>query len=161
MATFGKQSRGKPWHCGDRRGFSLVELMIALVVLSIGILALGQVFVIGQWHTTSSRAETMAVSLSQEIRERIFSEPYDDVDAIFDGVDTDYPDTVTQPCQSWANHVLLQLGANARGMINVLDHTEDVGLVDGMLRVDLVISWPEGGDTRQLPVHFYISKVGL
>ncbi len=135
--------------------------MVALVVLSIGVLALGQLFIVGQRQSTSSRMETTVVSLGQEIRERIYSEPFDNVRMTFDNVDTDNPGTVTLPCQSWANHLVQQLGPNARGQIEVRTHLQDASLVDGMLRVDVTITWPDGQTTRQHTVRFVLCKVGL
>ena len=70
-------------------GFTLIELMIAVAFLSVGILAMAQVFAVANRHTGSARQETFAVALSEEIREKIMSEAFDQIRPIFNGADTE------------------------------------------------------------------------
>ncbi|MCA9728177.1 MAG: prepilin-type N-terminal cleavage/methylation domain-containing protein, partial [Candidatus Eisenbacteria bacterium] len=94
----------------NREGFTLVELMVAVFLLALGILGISQVFAISNRHTSNARLETEANNLAQEIREKILSETFDDIESIFDGIDTDNGASVPTPAQDWADHVESRLG---------------------------------------------------
>jgi prepilin-type N-terminal cleavage/methylation domain-containing protein len=64
-------SGGRPVRARGARGFSLVELMIALVVLSIGIFAVGRLFPDGERGQTQDRLQSSAGYLAQEELERL------------------------------------------------------------------------------------------
>ena len=140
-------------------GFTLVEMMITLTIVAIGILAVGQLFIFSQIHARHAREETMAAALAQELREKTLSEPYETVAATFDGVDTDAPDTITAPCQTWADHLADRLGEHGRGTIQVLDHLADPEIVDGMLTILITITWLEAGALQTLEVRFSIARM--
>ncbi len=146
---------------GSNAGFTMTELLVALTILAVGILSVGRMFIFSQRHAYFGRAETTAVSLAEEIREKIMSDNYDDLISIFDGVDTDNTETITAPCQLWANHVSEQLGASGRGEVLVLDHNEDPEIFEGMLTIDIKISWDENGQTRSVDMRFATSKMGV
>jgi hypothetical protein len=140
---------------------TLVELMVALFLLSVGILAVSRLFIFSQRHAFHGRTETQATALAEEIREKILSENFDDLVTIFDGVDTQIPETVTTPCQTWAGHLEQGIGPTGHGRIQVLTPLEDPEIVDGMVTVVIEISWEESGQERSLPVRFSISKMGV
>jgi prepilin-type N-terminal cleavage/methylation domain-containing protein len=142
-------------------GFTLVELMVALFILSIGILSVARLFIFSQRHAFHGRTETQATALAEEIREKILSENFDDLVSIFDGVDTSVPGTVTIPCQPWAAHLANGLGQGGRGRIQVLRPFEDPEIVDGMLTVEIEISWDESGQERTLPLRFSVAQMGV
>ena len=141
-------------------GFSLIELMVALVILSVGILSVGQLLVTSRRHATFSRFETMAVSLSQEITERMMSEPFDDMKSIFDDVDTADAGTINDSCRDWSEHLADLLGSEGRGTVNVVDPIEDPSVPVGMYRIEINVSWVEGERARNLPHTFMHCKVG-
>ncbi len=149
---------------GSRRaragGFTLVELLIAVTLLAIGILSVGQIFAVSGQNAAFGRTETEAVCLAREIQEKILSESYDQVASMFDGVDTDNPASVTVPCQTWASHLHSQLGASGRGTISVRDPITDPSLLDGMLSVHIEVSWLMRGDTMSVPLDFAVTSIG-
>ena len=143
-------------------GFTLTEMMVALVIMAVGILSVGRIFIFSKDHAAYGRQETMAVALAEEIREKIMSDNFDDLITIFDGVDTDSPSSLTTPCQNWAHHLDDNLsGVQGRGRIEVLDETEDAEIFAGMVTVVIAISWVEGGHTESVDMRFSISKMGL
>jgi prepilin-type N-terminal cleavage/methylation domain-containing protein len=143
-----------------RAGFTLLELLIAMMFLSVGILALAQVFAVAQRHAAHSREETVAVALVQEIREKIMSETFADVQSIFSGVDTHAPSSISLPASEWAQHLNQRLGSTARGTITVVSHNENADLPTGLLDVQIAVSWREESHTITFPMRFMIAKMG-
>jgi type IV pilus assembly protein PilV len=152
---------GLPWEKSrTSAGFTLLELLIALMFLSVGILAMAQVFAVAQRHAAHSREETVAVTLISEIREKIMSETFDDVQSVFDGVDTQAPSSISLPASEWADHLSERLGSGARGRIYVNTDNEDPNLPHGLLDVRIDVSWREESHTITFPTRFYIAKMG-
>lgn len=152
--------RRAPGRSRATAGFTLVELMVSLVVLAIGILAVGRMVVFSQRHAAHGREETMAVSLAEEVREKIMSDNFDDLVSIFDGIDTDNIASIPTPCQDWAAHVLDGLGPSGRATVEVMDEVEDPEIVAGMVSVLITMYWQEGGNSKSLEVRFAVSKMG-
>jgi prepilin-type N-terminal cleavage/methylation domain-containing protein len=144
-----------------RDGFTLVELLVALSILSTGILSVAQLFIFSQRHAHDGRIETQATALAEEIREKVMSENFDDLVSIFDGVDTSSPSSVTLPCQEWAAHLDARLGPEGRGRVEVLGPAEDVEIVTGMLTIVVTVSWQESGQERSLPLRFSVAQIGV
>ena len=154
-----RRRRGAP-RPRSSAGFTLVELMVALVVLAIGIQVVGRMVVFAQRHATHGREETMAVSLAEEVREKIMSDNFDDLISIFDAMDTDNLASIPTPCQDWADHVLAGLGPGGRATVEVMDENEDPEIVTGMVSVLVTMYWQEGAVTKSLDVRFAVSKMG-
>lgn len=60
------------------QGFSLLELMVALIVLSIGVLAVARLFPAGTHGQTQDRMQATASYLAQEELERLGGLAFDD-----------------------------------------------------------------------------------
>lgn len=142
-------------------GFTLTELMVALVILAVGILSAGSLFVFSQAHSYHGRTETAAACLAEEIREKILSENFEDLQTMFDNVDTDIPESLTLPCTDWANHLHDGLGTGGRGTIQVRGPAEDPEVVAGMWSVVITIYWRERDATSQVTLNFAVSQVGI
>ncbi len=140
-----------------RCGFTLIELLIAVFLLSVGILGVAQVFAVADRHTGYAREETVAVSLVQEIREKMLSETFADLVSIFNGVDTADPTTIPTPAEIWAGHVHDGLGETGRGTIVVTTPAQDSTLVNGMVGVTVTVSWSERGQAISLPMRFIVA----
>ena len=69
-------------HSGLRgtRGFSLMEAMFAVVVLSFSVAALTQAVVSGQSHTYEAMHASRAISLAEAMIDEVLSKPYVDPD---------------------------------------------------------------------------------
>jgi prepilin-type N-terminal cleavage/methylation domain-containing protein len=147
-----------PEEPGPRAGFTLVEVMIALVLLAVGVMGTVQVFAVASRHTAHAREETAAVCLAQEIREKIMSEAFDDIHSIFDNIDTNVPATVPTTAATWATHVTAELGPRGRGTVAVSTPANDPAIPNGMVAVTVTVSWREGSQTVSLPLRFNVAK---
>lgn len=63
----------------NKQGFTLVEVVVAISILVVGILAIIQLFPIGMTANRISRQTTQANNLAQEKMEEIISFHYDDL----------------------------------------------------------------------------------
>ena len=61
----------RPCHSASERGTTLAELMIALLVLTLGVLAVGQLFPAGSRNQLQSRLTTAASYYTQEKLEQL------------------------------------------------------------------------------------------
>ncbi len=156
-----QKTRGAVRRPAGEDGFTLVEMLVTLVILSIGLLSVGKMFIFSNNHAYYGRTETMAVSLTSEIREKILSDNFDDLITIFDGVDTNQPGTVNLTCHEWAVHLAAEMGSSGQGLIEVYDETEDSEITAGMVTVKIEIKWQESGKNRSLVTQFSISKMGV
>ena len=145
---------------GAESGFTLIELLVAVTILTVGILSVGQILAVSTQNTTFGRTETMAVNLAREIEEKILCESFDQVEMIYDGVDTAAPGTLTDPCRVWAQHVQELLGDNGRGLITVHNPEEDAELQGGMLSILVEMTWKGNGNTYRFPLQFAVTQMG-
>lgn len=71
--------------CLDRAGFSLMELMVALVILAVGVLGLAGVSAYTVRKVTAAELDTERGAALQTVVEQIRAVPFDDLS---DGADT-------------------------------------------------------------------------
>jgi prepilin-type N-terminal cleavage/methylation domain-containing protein len=57
--------------CTDARGFSLVEVIVAMLVLSVGLISIAQLFAVSTKGNTAARANTFTVMLAQQKMEQL------------------------------------------------------------------------------------------
>lgn len=57
--------------CTDDRGFSLVEVLVAMLVLSVGLISVAQLFALSTKGNTAARANTFTVMLAQQKMEQL------------------------------------------------------------------------------------------
>jgi type IV pilus assembly protein PilV len=69
--------RMKHWQVGARsaRGFSMVEVLVALVIVTVGLLGIGQLTLAGLRETSVALGRTRAVYLISDMMERIRANP--------------------------------------------------------------------------------------
>ncbi len=77
-----------------KRGFTLIEVLAAVFVLAVGIVAVLQAFPLGTHIQKSSQMTTVAIQLSQARLEEIISKSYDDP-LLFVGTTTESYGTVS------------------------------------------------------------------
>jgi len=64
----------------NEKGASVVEIMVAVVIFSIGLVAAMRMLPQSSAHTTHSRNRTMAVNMAQEKIEELMAEGYEQAD---------------------------------------------------------------------------------
>jgi type IV pilus assembly protein PilV len=142
--------------CRKSLGFSLLEVMIALLVLSIGLLGIAGLQVFSLRYNHQSYERTQAVTLIYDIADRMRANPNGVLAGAYDSVDTDlasgtYPNcgdgSVT--CDSEADMALFDIEtwasamkvpgvlASARGTI-----TRDATVTTGAA-FDITVEWTE------------------
>jgi prepilin-type N-terminal cleavage/methylation domain-containing protein len=82
-----KTSRKLARTLGDRRGFTLVEVLVAAMILVVALLTLASMFPVGYRQITDAGRMTMAVSGARHILEDVGDVPFANI-ANLNGVDT-------------------------------------------------------------------------
>jgi type IV pilus assembly protein PilV len=157
----------QPWRRPQRAcGFSMLEVLVALLVLSVGLLGLAALQTMGLKFNTQSYQRTQAVLNAYDIIDRIRANPngiltagYDDI-----GKDDAVPTLPTCPCSpaQMANYDIAQWktsltgvltqgkGAVCRGTLNAAMDTCTV--VPGSTRFQVGIEWMENDLTMHMMV---------
>lgn len=115
--------------------FTLIEVMIALVVLSIGLLALAGLQVSAIKGNNFSKRMTIAVSIADERIEQIKSTPYDNIQS-----------------ESATNLIVSNMNFTRQVVVtsnNPLPNTK---------RIDLTVSWVDKAKSYSIPVSTIISR---
>lgn len=118
----------------DDRGFSLIEVMIAMTFLAIGLLAVAQMIPMGLSGVTQARVRTNAVQAAQEQMDELRAADYDDA-SLTAGA---YSQTDGKYTLDWT----------------ITDNTP----APKVKRVDLVASWPNSRGTQSVTLTTYISR---
>jgi prepilin-type N-terminal cleavage/methylation domain-containing protein len=78
-----------PWHsAGSHSGFTLIEVLIAMGVLTIALVAIAGMFPTGYRQVTDAGRMTLAVTAARQILEDVRSLPFDNLDNL-NGFDSD------------------------------------------------------------------------
>lgn len=121
-------------------GFSLIEVLVALFVLSIGLLGLAALQATGLRFNHQSYQRTQATMLSYDIIDRIRANPVglnaDTYDSVPSGPAGAYPDCVAITCNpaaiaaydigTWKDALRAQLGSNADAQISTVGEVRTI-----------------------------------
>ena len=145
-----------------RKGVTLVELMIALALVTIGIIAMVNSFGFIQKGIQASKNKTLASNLAQEkmqiIKQKVYyqvlvtSDPAHnttDFDPETFDYDTGYfpPEYITEAGVTYARYTLVQVAKENSGQIQILSpSTPDTGL----RLITIIVVWSQGGVKRKL-----------
>ena len=142
----------------NERGFSLVEIVIALGLLAGVLISIAGLFIIGGKQVKSGRTSSEAMALAREIHEEMNAWGYTQLWSMFgyDGVATTYTvDTRTNAaCTAWQNTLRAKLGNSAYANIkvdsvaNAAGTTSDFADAAGNIlaktvRVSVTVNWTE------------------
>jgi type IV pilus assembly protein PilV len=119
---------------GQNAGFTLVESMLTLAIMSVGLLALAGLQITALRGNALSRSMTTAVSIAEESLEQLKNTPYTDIEA----------EATTQVT---ASH---------------LQFTREVTVTNGPLpdtkSVSVLVSWQDQAKTHTLPIATIIGQ---
>lgn len=151
----------KKFRKSDCSGFSLVELMVSMVLLSIGFLAMSQLFLASVEHSKQGRHDMAALNTASEAFERIRSVPYDDAYSTFNGMDTSDSTSVPPEARNWATHVKKELGPTGVAVVNIYKTGDKPNLTAaGLMEVEILTSWVERGKRRTMKTSSYLVRMG-
>jgi prepilin-type N-terminal cleavage/methylation domain-containing protein len=145
---------------GGRRGFSLIEMILAIALLGFAFLAMGKLFVASSEHAKQGRHDLIALNSASEILERMHAVRFENVKGLFDGIDTRQESTIPTEARNWAVHLREHLGPTAWGTVSVLDEHDDAALPRGLVEVDIRTSWTERGRERTVRTSTYVVRMG-
>ena len=115
-------------------GFSLVELIFAMVLLAIGLLGVAAVFPLGTRFVSAGKITSTAAALSAEKMEELQSLPADDAQL----QEGSYSDEVTPYSRTWTI-------------------TDDVPMA-GMKQLQVTTSWESPQGTRNVTLDTYVFR---
>jgi prepilin-type N-terminal cleavage/methylation domain-containing protein len=116
------------------RGFSLVELLFAMVLLSIGLLGVASIFPLGTRFVSAGKITSTAVALASEKMEELQSMPANSL-SLNEG---SYSEDVSPYTRSWVI-------------------TDDSPIV-GMKQIRVTTSWDSPQGTRQVTLDTYVFR---
>jgi len=116
-----------------KEGFTLIEVMITMVVLSIGLVALAGIQISAIKGNAFSRRMTTAVSVAEQTIEQIKNSPYDNV-------------------QSQSTTQVTAANMNFNSQVNVTNTTPTNGK-----RVEVTVSWSDSGKSHDVRLSTIIS----
>lgn len=143
-------------HVGDRNGFSLVEVIIALALLGAVLISLSGLFVLGARQVRSGRDHSIALSVARDIQEEMNGWSFHWQHEAF-GVDaTQVTATVDSRSPGYASkwQTLLERELQEAHALIELSSVSDAGggppaLQDAeAIRVRVTVFWQEGLRTR-------------
>lgn len=149
----------------DRRknqaGFSLVELVFTMGLLAFAFLAMGKLFVASMEHSRQGRHDMVALNSANEVLESMRSIDFNDVNRLFDGLDTRDSLSVPPEARIWAKHLEENLGPHARCEITIYEAVDKPAeLSNGILEVEIFTSWIERGKERSILTGTYLVRMG-
>ena len=143
---------------GRERGFSLIEVTMALGLLATVLISIASLFILGGRQVHQGKSTTSATALGQTIMERIDQLPYSGIYTTFGGVDAStslsVSTTVTgNNANQWQAEIASRLGPGASGTIAVTPLGSASPLNMGSasaLRVRVTLNWTEMGRAKNV-----------
>lgn len=110
----------------DQRGVSLVELMVAIVVLAVGVLAVFQLFPVGMRSQNDDRMFSRGTHFAQQELERLSGKAYGDIDLMLGTHPSGSPESLTG-------------GFQRSYVVEMLDEP-----MENVKKIDVTVTWSGG-----------------
>jgi len=130
-----------------KKSFTLIEVLIAIFILTVGILAVFAIFPLGIQIASSSKMATVATYLAQEKIEEVISKSYDEIS------DATFPDELSLPSPFSAYKRETEVTCfdpNGSSPPNCSDGDT------GIKRIEVTVSW--GTATKEIELVTLISQ---
>jgi type IV pilus assembly protein PilV len=133
--------------CRNQRGFSLIEALIAMVLLSVGLLGAGLMQIGSMKANTNAAGRTFGVGLAQSVMDDLRSRPLDDAllqDDDIDGVaglDDGIASAGSDPVPANADESMGQITASDGRNYTVFWNVADGAPVNGAKTLRLFVYW--------------------
>ncbi len=156
-------------YSGSQAGVTLVEMMVSVVVLTVGILGLIATFGSIQKSMQLSKNKTLASNLAQEKLHILMQKPYHQVIPTPNpsGEDTDYDPSIPYDTSYFPVEYILQGGVTYKRMTYIQTVRENSGTLQllapetpdtGMRLLTVSIAWSEGGNKKRLELSSVMSN---
>ena len=132
----------------NQKGFSLIEILIAITVFAIGILAVGKMQIAAIKGNSFANDITKATTLAQDRMEELISLSYDDTDSLDDN-DTDdkagLDDTDAAADHKDANNPV-------DGRYNIFWNIAPDHPIDNTKEIRVIITWTDKGAEKKVSI---------
>lgn len=119
------------------RGFTIIEVLIAMAIFSIGILAVGSMQITATRGNTSAGKMTSASTIAQNQMEQLLSLNYDDLSSLNDA-NGDGTAGLSGNTASTADHMAV------RGQYNIYWNIAEDDPIRNTKTVEVIVSWKSG-----------------
>lgn len=121
----------------NEQGLTLIEFLIATVVLTVGLLGTGMTQIVAREQATTAWNSTTALGLAKDLQENLMAKPLDHMDLKDEtpaGLESQYEDTFALP------------GYDVRWYVDTRD--------DGTKGVRVVVTWARGRGKKSFVLPF-------
>lgn len=125
-----------------KEGFTLIEVLVAIVIITIGLLAVASMQTTAASGNTSSRNLTIAAQLTEEMIDRVRANA-GDTPNIYNGLDTNAcagTDPVLGDCTQWRTRLQNSGLSGARGQVTVTNNNPIVKTAT----ITVTVTWGTG-----------------
>jgi type IV pilus assembly protein PilV len=152
-----RMNTAPPFQQAQHRGFTLVEVLVALVVMAVGLLGIAGLYVEGLRAGRTSIYRTSAVALASDMADRIRANPaglYEgsgpgtDHECVNGAVDCTADELAEDDWFRWLADIGRRLPEGAAAEVTVTD-------LAPIRQVEITVSWPEAGQDE--PVSYTLA----
>jgi type IV pilus assembly protein PilV len=124
----------------DEKGLTLLEVLVAMVVLSLGLLALTKMQITAIQVNAASGRLTQATAIAQDKLEQLMALPYDDPQLDDDDLT---PHTETRPAQGYT----------------ITWRVDQDALAVGVKTINLTVTWSNRGQPKTFSLAFFKESI--
>ena len=139
--------KGTRFKCRRRRGFSLVELLASVLILSLALVSLGQLYVAAMWTTQKARYLSLATKRAEYELEKVRNLG---ILSLANGpTESSYPTTEYTHAANLKGVSFQEVGLpSGIGTVSWSNYPPNVAGNDYQLKVDVVITWAGAHQSR-------------
>jgi len=141
-------------------GFSIVEVLVALVVLGVGMLGIAGLYVVSLRSSGSAISRMQAVNLASDLADRIranrnardaYADEAADHECVGSEANCSAVDMATHDLFLWQRQITATLGATASGSVDV-----DAASAPTIRMYTITVQWDEPGEAEPLSYQLHM-----